>query len=136
MSETGVLSSEEVANVHATSNFVPSGLETRLGSHAKIRSSRDQEHRSDMMERLGESPARRTLHLRCRLSSVKQIKTPRTFRAGTTVTGAERCPGRDSLISSKQFPSPSHKNKQDLLKLNLCKASFAVTLYESQMLAN
>ena len=136
MSETGALSSEEVANTHATSNFVPSGLETRLGSHATIRSSGDQEQRSDMMERLGESPARRTLHLRCRLGSVKQMKTPRIFRAGTTVTRAKRCPGRDSLISSKPFPSPSHKHKQDLLKLNLYKASFAVTLYEIQMLAN
>ena len=62
--DIGVLSVDTAADVRVISTFVPPSLETCLRSipavSQTVRSSRKSKARSDVMERLGESPARRT----------------------------------------------------------------------------
>ena len=65
---TGSLGTEEATKVPAISTFVPPNLEKRLGSVPAVpqvlHNSSDQEQRSDVLDRLGEAPARRTIHPR------------------------------------------------------------------------
>ena len=62
--DTGVLRTEEATNVPAISKFVPPNLETRLGSVPAVpqmlQSSSEREQRSDVLDRLGKAPVRRT----------------------------------------------------------------------------
>ena len=69
--DTGVLKTEEATNI---STFVPPNLETRLGSSAVpqvLQNSGERDKRCHVLDRLGEAPARRTLHPRRSLVSVQ-----------------------------------------------------------------
>ena len=92
-----------------------------------VQSSSEQERRSDVLDRLGETPARRTIHLRRRLGPVNQTDTTSgTSRSETTtVSREERRPDRSFLMWSRPIPSPWHIYKHDLMKLNLQLVSFA-----------
>ena len=64
--DLGVLRVEEAVNEPAISTFVPPNLETSLGSVTAVprvlQSSNEQGHRSNVLDRLGEAPVRRTIH--------------------------------------------------------------------------
>ena len=117
--DTGVLRKEETANEPAISTFVPPNLETRLGSVPAVttyrpQSSSEPRQRTDVQDRLGEAPMRRTIHPRRRLGPVKPTaettSTSRSeTRSETTSTGREeRRPNRSSLMWSRPIPSPWH----------------------------
>ena len=110
--DTGVLSADAAADVRAISTFIHPSLETRLRSvpavSQTVRSSRDPEARSDEIERLGESPARRTMHPRRRLGPVNQIDAPGPSHAGAPARRAERHIGRGPLMWTRPRPSPWH----------------------------
>ena len=78
--DTGVLRTEKMTNVPAISTFVPPNLETRLGSVPAVpkvlQSSSERDPRSDVFDRIGEAPVRRTLHHRWRLGPVNQAVEP------------------------------------------------------------
>ena len=69
--DTGALRTKEETNVPTVSTFVPPNLETRLVSVPAVpqglQSSSKQEQKSDVLDRLGEAPARRTIQSRRRL---------------------------------------------------------------------
>ena len=71
---TGVLKKEETTNEPAISTFVPPNLETRLGMVPAVtyrpQSSSEPGQRTDVQDRLGEAPMRRTVHPRRRLGPV------------------------------------------------------------------
>ena len=72
--DTGVLKTEVATNIPAISTFVPPNLETRLGSSAVpqvLQNSGERDKRCHVLDRLGEAPARRTLHPRRSLGSVQ-----------------------------------------------------------------
>ena len=103
--DTGALRTEEATDVQAISTFVPPNLETRMGSVPAVpqvmQSSSEQEQRSDVLDRLGEAPARRTVHPRRGLGPVNQTKdttlgTSRSETTTTTTSRAERRPDRSS----------------------------------------
>ena len=104
--ETGVLRTEEATNVPAISPFVPSNLEIRLESVQAVpqalQSSIERERRSEILERLGGAPVRRTIHLRRRLGTVNQAveTTSGTSRSETTTSTSrkERRPDRSSVM--------------------------------------
>ena len=129
--DSGVLKKEETTNEPALSTFVPSNLETRLGSVPAVtqrpQSSSEPRQRTDVLDRLGEPPVRRTIHPLRRLGPVNSTTdTSGTSRSETTSTGREeRQPDRSSLILSRPIPSPWHVYKQDLVKLNLQTVRFA-----------
>ena len=113
--DTGVLRVEETTNVPAFSTFGPPNLETRLGSIPAVpqvpQSSSEQGQRSNVLDRLGEAPVRRTIHPRRRLKLINQTvdTTSGTSRSETTSTSREeRRPGRSSLMCSRPIPSPWH----------------------------
>ena len=93
--DTGVLRVEEATNEPAISNFVPSNLETRLGSVSAVpqvpQSSNEQKQRSDVLDRLCEAPVRRTIHARRRLRPINPAadKTSGTSRSETMSTSRE-----------------------------------------------
>ena len=66
--DTGVLKKEETTNEPALSTFVPPNLETRLGAVPAVtyrpQSSSEPGQRTDVQDRLGEAPVRRTIHPR------------------------------------------------------------------------
>ena len=69
--DKGVLGVEEATNEPAFYTFVPPNLGTRLGSVPAVpQNSNEQGQRSDVLERLGEAPVRRTNHPRRRLGPV------------------------------------------------------------------
>ena len=73
--DTGVLKKEETTNEQAISTFAPPSLETRLGTVPaattyRPQSSSEPGQRTDVQDRLGEAPMRRTIHPRRRLGPV------------------------------------------------------------------
>ena len=69
---TGVLKEEGTTNDAVITTFVPPSLETRLGTVPAVTSYRQQSssepgQRTEVQDRLGEAPLRRTIHPRRRL---------------------------------------------------------------------
>ena len=133
--DTGVLKEEGTASDAMITNFVPPSLETRLGTVPAVTNYRQQSssepgQRTDVQDRLGEAPMRRTIHPRRRIRPVNPIEeaagTSRSdTRSETTSTSREeRRPGRDSLMWSRPIPSPWHVYKDELMKLDLQRVSF------------
>ena len=86
--DTGVLKKEETTNEPAISTFVPPNLETRLGMVPAMtyrpQSSREPGKRTDVQNRLGEEPIRRTIHPRQKLGPVNPTaETTSTWRSET-----------------------------------------------------
>ena len=87
--------------------------------------------RTDVQDRLGEAPIRRTINRRRRIGPVNlREKTASTSRLDTRsettrTSREERRPNRSSLMWSRPIPSPWHIYKDDLMKLNLQTVSFA-----------
>ena len=106
--DMGVLKKEETTNEPAISTFVPSNLETRLRTVPAVtyrpQSSSEPGQRTDVQDRLGEAPMRRTVHPRRRLGAVNPtVETTSTSRSETRseTTGTsreERVPERSSLM--------------------------------------
>ena len=134
--DTGVLKKEEISNKPAISIFGPPNLDTRLGAVPAVtiyrpQSSSESGQRTDVQDRLGEAPLRRTINPRRRQGPVnpraEMTSTSRSdTRSETTSTSREeRRPNRSSLMWSRPIPSPWHIYKDDLMKLNLQMVSFA-----------
>ena len=137
--DTGVLKEEGTASDAVITTFLPPSLETRLGTVPAVTNYRQQSssepgQRTDVHDRLGEAPMRRTIHPRRRIGSVNPIEetagtsrsdTRSDTRSETTSTSREeRCPGRGSLMWSRPIPSPWHVCKDELMKLDLQRVSF------------
>ena len=134
--DPGVLKKEETSNKPAISTFVPPNLEARLGAVPAVTTYRPQSssepgHRTDVQDRLGEAPLRRTINPRRRLGPVNSTaETTSTSKSDTrsettSTSREERRPNRSSLMWSRPIPSPWHIYKDDLMKLNLQTVSFA-----------
>ena len=132
---TGMLKEEETKNGAVITTFVPPSLETRLGTVPAATNYRQQissepGQRTEVQDRLGEAPLRRTIHPRRRLGPVNPIEeTTSTSRSDTrseTTSNSreERRPGRSSLMWSRPIPSPWHVYKDELMKLDLQRVSF------------
>ena len=137
--DTGVLKEEGASNVTVITTFVPPSLETRLGTVPAVTNYRQQSssepgQRTDVQDRLGEAPMRRTIHPRRRIGPVNPIEeTAGTSRSDTrsdtrseTTSNSreERRPSRGSLMWSRPIPSPWHVYKDELMKLDLQRVSF------------
>ena len=120
--DTGVLKKEETSNKPAISTFVPPNLETRLGTVPAVTTYRPQSssepgQRTDVQDRLGEAPTRRTINPRRRLGPVNpRAETTSTSRSDTIsettrTSRDERRPNRSSLMWSRPIPSPWHMYK-------------------------
>ena len=77
--DTGVLEEEGTASDAVITTFVPPSLETRLGTVPAVtnyrqQSSREPGQRTEVQDRLGEAPVRRTIHPRRRLGPVNPIE--------------------------------------------------------------
>ena len=126
--ETGVLKEDGASNEPAITTCVPPNLETLLGMVTAVTNYRQQSssepgQRTDVQDRLGEAPMRRTINPRRRLGPVNPTEettsTTRSDRKSET-TGTsreERRPDRGSLMWSRSIPSPWHVYKNDLMKL-------------------
>ena len=85
--DTGVLKEEGASNETVITTFVPPSLETRLGTVPAVTNYRQQSssepgQRTDVQDRLGEAPVRRTIHPRRRLGPVNPMKeTTSTYRS-------------------------------------------------------
>ena len=134
--DTGVLKEEGALNEPVITIFVPPNLETRLGTVPAVTNYREQSssepgQRTDVQDRLGEAPMRRTINPRRRLGPVNPTEeTTSTSRSDTRsettrTSREERRPNRSSLKWSRPIPSPWHIYKDDLMKLNLQTVSFA-----------
>ena len=134
--DTGVLKEEDASNEPTITTFVPPNLETRLVAVPavtiyRLQSSSGPGHRTDVRDRLGEAPLRRTINPRRRLAPVNSTaETTSTSRSDTrsettSNNREERRPNRSSLMWSRPIPSPWHIYKDDLMKLNLQTVSFA-----------
>ena len=134
--DTGVLKKEEFANEPAISTFVPPNLETCLGTFPAVTTYRPQSssepgQRTYVQDRLGEAPMRRTINSRRRLGPINPTaETTSTSRSGTrpettSTSRVDRRPDRSSLMWSRPIPSPWHMYKENLMKLNLQRVSFA-----------
>ena len=128
--DTGVLKEEGTASDAVITTFVPPSLETRLGTVPAVtnyrqQSSSEPSQRTDVQDRLGEAPMRRTIHPRRRIGPVNPIEeTASTSRSDTrsettSTSREERRPGRGSLVWSRPIPSPWHVYKDELMKLDL-----------------
>ena len=135
--DTGVLKKEGASNEPAITNFVSPSLETRLGTVPTVKNYRQQSssepgHRTDVQDRLGEAPMRRTINPRRRLRPVNSMEETTSTsksdtRSDTTSTiREERRPDRGYLMWSRPILSPWHMYKDDLMKRELQKVSFAV----------
>ena len=135
LSDTGVLKEEGTVNDTVITTFVPPNLETRLGTVPAVinyrqQSSSEPGRRTDVQDRLGEAPTRRTIHPRRRIGPVNQPNegvagTSRSdTRSETMSTSREERPNRGSLLWSRPMPSPWHIYKEELMKLDLQKVSF------------
>ena len=133
--DTGVLKEEGTSNDTVITTFVPPSLETRLGTVPAVTNYRQQSssepgQRTDVQDRLGEAPVRRTIHPRRRLGPVNPMEeatsTSRSdTRSETTSTSREeRRPDRGSLMWSRPIPSPWYVYKDELMKLDLQRVSF------------
>ena len=109
--DTGVLKEEGTASDAMITTFVPPSLETRLGTVPAVTNYRQQSssepgQRTDVQDRLGEAPMRRTIHPRRRIGPVNPIEeTAGTSRSDTrsettSTSREERRPGRGSLMWS------------------------------------
>ena len=93
-------------------------------------SSSEPGRRTDVQDRLGEAPMRRTIHPRRRIGPVNQpieevAGTSRSeTRSETTSTSREERPSRGSLMWSRSIPSPWHIYKDELMKLDPQRVSF------------
>ena len=136
---TGVLREEETTNEAVITTFVPPSLETRLGTVPasttyRQQSSSEPGQRTEVRDRLGEAPMRRTIHPRRRLGTVNPIEeTASTSRSDTRSettsqrdqsSSREERPSRSSLMWSRPIPTPWHMYKEALMKLDLQKVSF------------
>ena len=130
--DTGKLKKEETTNEPAISTFV----ETRLGTVPAVTTYRPQSssetgQRSDVQDRLGEAPMRRTTHPRRKLGPVHPTaETTSTFRSDTrsettSTSREERRPDRSFLMCSSHVNFPWRMYKEYLMKLNLQTVSFA-----------
>ena len=87
--DTGVLKEEGALNEPVITTFVPPSLETRLGIVPAVTSYRQQSssepgQRTDVQDRLGEAPMRRTINPRRRLGPVNPMEeTASTSRSDT-----------------------------------------------------
>ena len=135
LTDTGMLKEEGTASDAVITTFVPPSLETRLGTVPTVTNYRQQSYsepgqRTDVQDRLGEAPMRRTIHPRRRIGPVNPIEeTAGTSRSDTrsettSTSREERRPGRGSLMWSRPIPSPWHVYKDELLKLDLQRVSF------------
>ena len=133
--DTGVLKEEGTVSDTVITTFVPPNLETRLGTVPAVTNYRQQSsgepgRRTDVQDRLGEAPMRRTIHPRKRIGPVNQpieevTGTSRSdTRSETTSTSREERPSRGSLMWSRSIPSPWHIYKDELMKLDLQRVSF------------
>ena len=133
--DTGVLKEEGTASDAVITTFVPPSLEKRLGTVPAVtnyrqRGSSEPGQRTDVQDRLGEVPVRRTIHPRRRIGPVNPIEeTTSTSRSDTrsettSTSREERRPGRGSLMWSRPIPSPWYVYKDELRKLDLQKVSF------------
>ena len=137
--DTGVLKEEGIVSDAVITTFVPPSLETRLGTAPAVTNYRQQSssepgQRTDVQDRLGEAPMRRTIHPRRRIGPVNPIEetagtsrsdTRSDTRSETTSTSREeRRPSRGSLMWSRPIPSPWHIYKDELMKLDLQRVSF------------
>ena len=133
--DTGVLKEEGTASDAVITTFVPPSLETRLETVPAVTNYRQQSssepgQRTDVQDRLGEAPMRRTIHPRRRIGPVNPIEeTTSTSRSETrsettSTSREERRPGRGSLMWSRPIPSPWHVYKDELMKLDLQRVSF------------
>ena len=137
--DTGVLKEEGTASDAVITTFVPPSLETRLGTVPAVTNYRQQSssepgQRTDVQDRLGEAPMRRTIHPGRRIGPVNPIEetagtsrsdTRSDTRSETTSTSREeRRPGRGSLMWSRPIPSPWHVYKDEQMKLDLQRVSF------------
>ena len=124
--DRGVLKKEETSNKPAVSTFVPPNLETLLGTVPAVTTYRPQSssqpgQRTDVQDRLGEAPLRRTINPRRRLGPVNPtVKTTSLSRSDTrsettSTSREERRPNRSSLMSSRPISSPWHIYKDDLM---------------------
>ena len=137
LSDTGVLKEEGTVNDTVITTFVPPNLETRLGTVLAVinyrqQSSSEPGRRTDVQDRLGEAPMRRTVHPRRRIGPVNVNQpieevagTSRSnTRSETTSTSRDERPNRGSLLWSRPIPSPWHIYKDELMKLDLQRVSF------------
>ena len=133
--DTGVMMEEGASSETVITTFVPPNLEKRLGTVPDVTNYRQQSssepgQRTDVQDRLGEIPVRRTIHPRRRLEPVNPIEeTASTSRSDTrletiSTSREERRPGRGSLMWSRPIPSPWHVYKDELMKLDLQRVSF------------
>ena len=133
--DTRVLKEEGTSNDTVITTFVPPSLETCLGTVPAVTNYRQQSssepaQRTDVQDRLGEAPVRRTIHPRRRIGPVSPMEeatgTSRSdTRSETTSTSrGERRPDRGSLMWSRPIPSPWHVFKDELMKLDLQRVSF------------
>ena len=132
-----MLKEEGTASDAVSTTFVPPSLETRLGTVPAVTNYRQQSssepgQTTDVHDRLGEAPMRRTIHPRRRIGPVNPIEeTTSTSRSDTrsetrdrSTSREERRPGRGSLMWSRPRPSPWHVYKDELMKLDLQRVSF------------
>ena len=135
LSDTGVLKEEGTMNDTVITTFVPPNLATRLGTvpaaiNYRQQSSSEPGRRTDVQDRLGEAPMRRTINPGRRIGPVNQPNegvagTSRSDTRSETTSGSrEERPNRGSLLWSRPMPSPWHIYKEELMKLNLQKVSF------------
>ena len=93
--DTGVLKEEGASNEPTKATFVPPSLETRLGAVPAVtiykpQSSSEPGHRTDVRDRLGEAPMRRTINPRRRLGPVNST-------AETTSTSRPALPSKNTM---------------------------------------
>ena len=117
--DTGVLKEEGTASDAVITTFVPPSLETRLGTVPAVTNYRQQSssepgQRTDVQDRLGEAPMRRTIHPRRRIGPVNPIEeTAGTSRSDTrsettSTSREERRPGRGQDYGSSEFRVCAH----------------------------
>ena len=132
----GVLKEEGALNEPVITTFVPPNLETRLGTVPAVTNYRQQSssepgQRTDVQDRLGEPPMRRTINPRRRLGPVNPMEETTSASRSDTKSKTtrssreERRPNRSSLMWSRPITSPWNIYKDDLIKLNLQTVSFA-----------
>ena len=102
--DTGVLKEEGTVSDAVITTFVPPSLETRLGTVPAVTNYRQQSssepgRRTDVQDRLGEAPMRRTIHPRRRIGPFNPIEETAGLsrsdtRSETTSTSREERPSR------------------------------------------
>ena len=126
--DTGVLKEEGTVSDAVITTFVPPSLETRLGTVPAVTNYRQQSssepgQRTDVQDRLGEAPMRRTIHPRRRIGPVNPIdETAGTSRSDTRSETTST--SREKRRPSRPIPSPWHIYKDELMKLDLQRVSF------------